>query len=131
MHRFILAGAAALTLTAPAAAFDNASCKEFLTGVWTLETDIPTEAKPTHVSSRSDYKADGTFTQTMTITIDGAAQPEIARKGTWDAGPGDTPDTCKASVTPEGSAAESVVLTVIDADNVKTPDGIVSTRVTE
>lgn len=130
MNRIIVMSAAALAFAAPAAAFDNASCKEFLTGTWTLDVNITLEGKPARVASKSDYRADGSFDQAMTLTTDGVTQPTMTRKGTWDAGPGDTPDTCKASVTPEGEAQEAIVLTVIDANSVKTPDGNVSMRAT-
>lgn len=131
MTKLLLGAAAALVLAGPAFAFDNTTCKDFLAGTWQMEIDDTVEGKPAHISVHSVYTPEGTFEQTMTMTAEGAPPQTMARKGTWDAGPGKTADTCDATLTVEGQGAQTVTLTVVDDDNVKGPEGHVSTRVTE
>mgnify|MGYP000844154472 CR=1 FL=1 len=128
---FFGAAAAAFLFAAPASAFDNTTCKDFLAGAWKMEIDETIEGKATHISVASEYSAEGTFAQTMTMTAEGAPPQTMSRNGTWDAAPGKTPDTCDATLTPEGQPAQTVTLTVVDENNVKGPEGHVSTRVTE
>ena len=124
----LLAGAVtALAFAAPAAAFDNTTCKTFLAGAW----EMTMEEGANKVEVHSNYAEDGTFTQTMKITAGGVAQPDMNRKGTWDAGPGPSADTCEATLTPDGEPADKIVLTVVDDNSVKGPEGHVSTRAAE
>lgn len=83
------------------------------------------------IEAASTYSEDGTFTQTMTMTADGAPPQTMSRAGNWDAGPGTKPDTCLAKLMPSGEPESSIELTVVDADTVATPDGLQSKRVTD
>lgn len=129
--KLIAAAAVAVAFTLPAAAFDNASCKAFLTGSWTLETEQDMNGTKAKIEAASTYSEDGTFTQTMTMTADGAPPQTMSRAGSWDAGPGTKPDTCLAKLMPSGEPESSIELTVVDADTVATPDGLQSKRVTD
>jgi hypothetical protein len=131
MMKLLLGAAAACVLVAPAAAFDNTTCKTFLAGAWEMTIDQDAGGQMAHVEVSSLYNEDGTFAQTMKVTIGGVAQPDNARTGTWDAGPGPTADTCEATLTPTGEAAQKVVLTVVDENSVKGPEGHISTRAEE
>ena len=128
--KLIAAAALAVAFAAPAAAFDNASCKDFLAGSWTLETEQEMGGAKTKIEAASTYNTDGTFTQTMTMTAEGAPPQSMSRAGTWDAGPGSKPDTCLATLTPAGEPESTIELTVVDGDTVATPDGLQSKRVT-
>lgn len=126
--KLITAAALAIAFAVPAAAFDNTSCKAFLTGSWTLET----ERDGAKISASSSYLEDGTFSQTMNVTMAGAPAPQtMQRAGTWDAGPGSKPDTCSATLSPAGEAPSSVELTVVDENTVTNPDGLASHRVVQ
>ncbi|BCW87051.1 hypothetical protein sos41_01770 [Alphaproteobacteria bacterium SO-S41] len=131
MKKLLLGAVAAFALAAPAAAFDNTTCKEFLAGTWEMSIDQDAGGQKAHIDVHSVYNEDGTFAQTMKVTVGGAAQPDNSRKGTWDAGPGPSADTCEATLTPEGSPADKVVLTVVDDNSVKGPEGHISTRAAE
>lgn len=126
--KFIAAASLAALFVTPAAAFDNASCKEFLTGSWSFETEQEMGGGKAHIAAQSSYNADGSFTQVMTLTPQGGAATTYPREGTWDAGPGSRPDTCLAKLHAKDEAEASIELTVIDADTVATPDGLQSKR---
>ncbi|MFT3810285.1 MAG: hypothetical protein QM698_10235 [Micropepsaceae bacterium] len=129
--KLIAAAALAVAFAAPASAFDNADCKAFLTGSWTLETEQDMGGTKAKIEAHSTYSADGTFTQTMTMTAEGAPPQSLAREGNWDAGPGSKPDTCLARLTPKGEPESALELTVVDGDTVATPDGLQSKRATD
>jgi hypothetical protein len=125
--KFITAAALAVAFATPASAFDNADCKAFLTGSWTIET----ERDGAKISAASSYKEDGTFTQTLNIVGPNSPPQQMSRAGTWDAGPGSNPGTCLAKISPAGEAPTSVELTVVDENTVTNPDGLASHRVTQ
>lgn len=125
----MFAGVFALALAAPAAAFDNADCKAFLTGTWTSEAEQDMDGTRSKITAQSSYSADGTFTQAMEMTREGQPPQAMSRSGTWDAAPGARPDACLARLTPRDEPESSIELTVIDADTVARPDGHQSHRV--
>jgi hypothetical protein len=125
--KLITAAALAVAFVSTASAFDNTSCKDFLTGSWTLET----ERDGASIHAASSYASDGNFTQTMHITTpDGKAQ-DMSRSGTWDAGPGTKPDACVATLTPAGEEPSTIELTVVDGNTVTNPEGLASHRVVQ
>jgi len=124
--KLFIAAALAVAFTAPASAFDNASCKTFLTGSWTLET----ERDGAKIKAASTYKEDGTFTQTMNVTMATGPAQDMSRTGTWDAAPGSKADTCSAMLSPAGEEPSTIELTVVDENTVANPDGLASHRVT-
>lgn len=127
--KLFAAAALAAGFAAPASAFDNTSCKDFLTGSWTLTAEREIGGAMTKIESASTYSADGTFSQVVTMTAAGGAPQNMSRNGTWDAAPGSRPDTCLAKVTPSGETESTLELTVIDGDTVASPDGLHSKRV--
>ena len=129
--KLIAAAAIAVAFAVPASAFDNSACKAFLTGSWTLETEQDMGGTKAKIEAASTYSEDGTFTQTMTMTAEGAPPQTMSRAGTWDAGPGSKPDTCLAKLAPKDEPESSIELTVIDDDTVATPDGLQSKRATD
>ncbi len=120
---------AALSFAPAAAAFDNASCRTFLTGSWSTEAAREMDGKKTTLKARSSYAVDGSFFQTMHAEVEGLPPQDLKREGMWDAGPGASPDTCRVTLTPKGEDAHTIELTVVDADTVTTPEGIASHRV--
>lgn len=127
--QIIAATAALLAFVAPAAAFefDNSTCKTYLTGTW----DSTMEREGAVVTNHSVYNEDGTFTVAQTMSMGGG--PEQARRltGTWDAKPGPAADSCEASMVAAEIGTQTVVLTVIDENTVKGPDGGISKRAAE
>lgn len=126
--KIIAAAGVAVALAAPAAAFDNADCKAFLTGTWTSEGEQDVGGTKAKIAAHSTYNADGSFTQSMEMTSEGAAPQSMSRSGTWDAGPGAKPDACVARLTPSGETELTIEITVVDGDTVASPDGRQSHR---
>ncbi len=127
--KIFAAAAFATALAAPAAAFDNADCKAFLTGSWSFEAEQESGGAKVKITGHSSYNAAGTFTLRVQMPADGAPPQSRSRMGAWDAGPGSKPDACLAKLMPKDEPESAIELTVIDADTVATPDGHHSLRV--
>lgn len=128
MTRLLFASAAALALLGSAHAFDNSTCKAFLAGTWNVEADMEQNGQKFHYKGHSTYSADGQFKQHRTVEMAGQPAKEFDVAGTWDAKPGAKPDECDASISVTGMQPMSVVLTVVDDNSVKGPDGHIATR---
>lgn len=128
MKTLFCAAATALLFVAPAAAFDNSTCKTFLTGTWNSEGEAEMGDHKMMVKTHSVYKADGTFTATQSMEMPGQAPMSQDISGAWDAKPGSTADSCEASVTANEFGTRSVMLTVVDENTVKDPNGRESKR---
>lgn len=126
MIALVLAAVAAL---ADGTSFDNAKCRDFLVGAWDTEGEQPIDGHIAHIHSHAVYGADGTFGWVITITEPGLPPQKVNRRGTWDAGPGPKPDTCRVITYLEGEPDAPNVLTVVDADTVAGQAGTVSIRV--
>ena len=118
-------------LVLPAAAFDNASCRTFLTGSWATEAQQQVNGRTATIKARSSYAVDGSFFQTMHAEIEGMPPQDLKREGSWDAGPGAAPDACRVTLTPKGEDAHTIELTVVDENTVANPEGIASRRVAD
>jgi hypothetical protein len=129
--RFVLCAAALVAFASPAAAFDNTTCKTFLAGTWDGGGEHDMGGQKATVATHSVYNTDGTFTSSQTMEMAGQQPMSRTISGTWDAKPGPSADTCEASITAAEIGTQSVVLTVIDDNTVKGPDGNVSSRVVE
>ena len=128
MKTLFCAAATALLLATPAAAFDTSTCKSFLTGTWNSEGEAAMGDHTMLVKTHSVYKSDGTFTATQSMEMPGEAPMSQQLSGAWDAKPGPTADSCEASVTANEFGTRSVVLTVVDENTVKDPNGRESHR---
>lgn len=126
----ILAAAATITaFAAPAAAFDNTSCKAFLTGTWEMSVDTDLNGRPGRIATRANYAAGGDFSAVVRIEPQGLAPEEQTLAGTWDAAPGPSTDSCNASVATGGRDQEDTVLIVLDLNTVRTEDGATARRI--
>lgn len=114
---------------APAAAFDNANCRAFLTGSWAIEATQDMNGRKAVIAARSSYAVDGSFFQTMHVEVEGMPPQDLKREGTWDAAPGAAGDACSVTVTPKGEPAHTIELTVVDENTVRSADGLESHRV--
>ncbi len=113
-----------MMLVGSAAAFEVTDCKAYLSGTWdsAREEEVQANTK-VMVKSHSVYKTDGTFTATQSMEPAGQAPVSQSISGTWDAKPGEKPDQCAATITMQDSAPISVVLTVVDENTVRDPNG--------
>lgn len=127
----LLAGLMAAASPAAAFTFDNTSCKAFLAGTWDGGGEHEMNGQKVTVATHSVYSEDGTFTSSQTMEIPGQQPMARTISGTWDAKAGPTADTCEASTSTEEFGAMTVVLTVVDANTVRSAEGNVSTRVVE
>jgi hypothetical protein len=136
--RIVLCAAALIAVASPAAAFDNTTCKTFLAGTWDGGGEHDMGGQKATVKTHSTYRTDGSFTSEQSMEMAGQTPMTRSISGTWDAKPGPAADSCEASITavglgatPTESGTMSVVLTVIDDNTVRGPDGNVSTRAAE
>lgn len=129
MIRTLIAAAAALAAIAPAAAFDNTTCKAFLVGTWEASVATEMSGQPGRISTRAVYDADGDFSAIVHIEPHGMTPETQTLAGTWDAAPGPSNDSCNASVATGGREQTDTVLIVLDVNTVRDEDGTTARRV--
>lgn len=125
----ILAAAAALGVVSPAAAFDNTACKSFLAGTWEMSVATELAGRTGRIATRAHYAAGGAFSAVVQIAPDGLAPETQTLAGTWDAAPGPSADSCNASVATGGRDQKDMILIVLDANTVRSEDGVTARRV--
>lgn len=115
--------AAACLLAAPAAAFENTQCKDFLIGNWVSEVSRETGKRIEVI----DFDA-RTFEYTLTIVQpDGTSKLSEKDVGTWRVEPGTNPYACMLYTWPvssdgkEKERANSVQ--VVDDDTIRLDTG--------
>lgn len=128
MIRTLFAAAAIAAIT-PAAAFDNTTCKSFLTGTWDMTVPTELAGQPGYISTRAVYAADGDFTAVVQIEPHGMTPETQTLAGTWDAAAGPSNDSCNASVATGGREQTDTVLIVLDINTVRSEDGATARRV--
>lgn len=129
MIRTLIAAAGFAALVSPASAFDNTTCKSFLTGTWDMSVTTDLGGRPGLIATRAVYGADGDFSATVQITPQGLSPETQTLAGTWDAAPGPSNDSCNASVATGGRDQTDTVLIVLDTNTVQTEDGATARRV--
>lgn len=129
MIRSLTALAFAAAFAAPAIAFDNTTCKAFLTGTWDMTVKTDLSGRPGEIATRAVYDADGEFRATVQIVPQGLAAETQTLAGTWDAAPGPSSDSCNASVATGGREQIDTVLIVLDTNTIRTVDGATARRV--
>ena len=129
MIRSLTAFAVLAAFASPAAAFDNTTCKSFLTGTWDISITTDLAGRPGRIATRAVYDADGDFSATVQIVPEGLAPETQTLAGTWDAAPGPSTDSCNASVATGGRDQKDTILIVLDTNTVQTEDGVTARRV--
>lgn len=129
MIRFLAAAAVLTAFAAPASAFDNTTCKAFLTGTWDMTVPTELQGQPGTIATRAIYDADGDFSATVSIQPNGLEPETQTLAGTWDAAPGPSNDSCNASVATGGREQVDTVLIVLDVNTVRSEDGATARRV--
>jgi len=129
MIRTLIAATALVALGSSASAFDNTTCKSFLTGTWEMSVATEMGGRPGRIATRAIYDADGDFSATVQIEPEGLAPETQTLAGTWDAAPGPSTDSCNASVATGGRDQKDTVLIVLDANTVRSEDGATARRV--
>ena len=129
MIRTLTAGLALVALASSASAFDNTTCKSFLTGTWEMSVATEMGGRPGRIATRAIYAAGGDFSATVQIEPEGLAPETQTLAGTWDAAPGPSTDSCNASVATGGRDQKDTILIVLDANTVRSEDGATARRV--
>jgi hypothetical protein len=129
MIRTVAAATLLIAFAAPAAAFDNNTCKSFLAGTWEMSVSTDLKGRPGRIATRAQYKVGGDFSAVVTIAPEGLAPEQMTLSGTWDAAAGPSTDSCNASVAAGGRSQEDTVLIVLDDNTVRTEDGATARRV--
>jgi hypothetical protein len=111
-----------------ASAFNNASCKTFLTGAWSTTIETHLDDAKGRIVTQAHYDANGAFSALLRITPQGMATNEMHLAGTWTAAPGLSSDSCAVTVNVTGSPPVQQMLIVLDANTVRDEDGIVAHR---
>lgn len=121
MKRIVIALAAAGTLTASAAAFDNSTCSTFLVGAWKADlTAGGAESGAPGLTVTFVFAADGKATMTMS----GGGESD-SQNATWKAAPGTTADQCLLTAVQEGSTEspnDTTAVTVKDENTIAIPN---------
>jgi hypothetical protein len=117
--------AAALFGGSAHAQFNNDQCRDFLTGSWST---APEAGGVTGM--RITYSPGGTYSQgdEAALAQEGA---EVVAAGGWDALAGKGAAECELILTPKGEKAQSLTVTVIDDQTIKTSDGQTAKRVAQ